>query len=155
MNIIIALLSLIALFEALRFASLHRKISQKRFFTQKCEGVEKMMWDLKFKVFKTKEIREDVRKEYSYMKSRVDTLENQIKNWPPEKDEEERKRLEDNRVLAERDAQRLENQMKELDEEVNGAKPTIEDPNGRIGIMEQIDSLAELQGMLKDYIKGL
>ena len=43
--------------------------------------------------------------------------------------------------------------MLQLDNEVSGAKPTNENPEGVMGINQQIDSYMELKGMLKDWIK--
>mgnify|MGYP001574832216 CR=1 FL=1 len=111
-----------------------------------------MIWDLEFKVFKTREIREDVRREYDQSKSRLSILEEQITNWPKDKDEGDRKRLEDQVVLLKRDVERFEAQMKQLDLEVNGAKPSMEYPDGVQGINHQIDSLQELKGMLKEWL---
>ena len=154
--IAVSLLAVIAIVEVHRsYTGLNRTTSRKSHFKRKLEGTKAMIWDLQFKVFKTREIREDIRQEYDQMKSRIDALDTQIKNWPSDQPEAERKAKEDQKVLAERDAERFLLQMKMLDEEVEGAKPTAENPDGKVGIVNQIDSLRELEGMLKDYIKEL
>lgn len=154
-NMITALLSIIALSEVTRLVLTHKTTSKKAHFKQKLDGTQKMIWDLEFKAHKTREIREDIRKEYDFMLSRIATLETTIATWPKDKDEGERKRLEDQKVLAERDAERFKAQLKNLDVEIEGSKKCNEYPDGATGIVQQVDSLVELQGMLKNYIKSL
>ena len=154
-NIIISLLTIIAVSEVTRLILTHKKTGKKAYFKQRLEGTERLIWDLEFKAFKTREIREDVRKEYSDMKARIHSLDEQIKNWPKEKDEAERKRAEDQKVLAERDAQRFETQMEQLDIEVEGTRPTDKYPDGVTGIVQQIGSLKEVQTMIKDWMKSI
>jgi len=110
---------------------------------------------LGFKIFKTREIREDVRKEYDNSKNRLVIIEEEIKNWPQEKDQGDKARLEDKVVLLKRDVERFEAQLKALDLEINGSKPTSEYPDGVQGINHQIDSLQELKIMVKEWIKSL
>lgn len=112
-----------------------------------------MIWDLSFKTFKTREIREDVRREYDQQKARLSIISEEIKNWPSDKSEEDKKKLEDKVVLIERDIARYEQQLKQLDLECEGSKPTNEYPDGVQGISHQIDSLQELRQMLKEWIK--
>lgn len=147
------LLAIIALCEITRLVLTHKKSSKRKHFQQKLEGVQKMIWDLEFKSFKTREIREDIRKEYDTAKSRIDSFIKQIETWTG--DEAERKGVEDKKVRCERDVIRFEAQMKQLDEEVNGAKPSAENHDGVNGIVQQIDSLRELVEMLKDHIKSI
>ena len=149
------LLGIIALAEVMRLAMVYRPGSKSQHFKQKLEGVTKMIWDLEFKSFKTREIREDVRKEYDQSKARLLALEEQIAAWPVDKDEGDRKRLEDRVVLQKRDIERFEAQMKQLDLEVSGSKPTVDYPDGVQGVNNQIDSLQELKGMLKEWLRGL
>jgi len=114
-----------------------------------------MIWDLEFKVYKTREIREDIRQEYDFMQSRIETFTTQINSWPKDGNVDERKRVEDQKVLAERDRDRLLAQIKQLDLEIEGAKPSAENPAGHDGIAMQIDSLRELADMLRGWLKTL
>lgn len=152
---IVALLAGILSLEGYRMYLAIRPTSRKKHMQDRLRGTRNMIWDLQFKVFKTREIREEIRQEYDQMKSRIATLDERIKNWPKDKDEGDRKRLEDDKVRVERDAGRFLKQMQGLDLEVEGSKPTQELPDGHQGITDQIDSLRELEGMLKDYIRGL
>src|SRR3990167_2591322 len=99
------LLGIIALAEVMRLVVVYRPGSKNQHFKQKLEGVTKMIWDLEFKSFKTREIREDVRREYDASKARLSAIEEQIAAWPADKDEGDRKRLEDKVVLQKRDVE--------------------------------------------------
>src|SRR3990167_2785446 len=148
---IIALLSIIAISEILRLVLTHKPLGKKSYFKQKRKGVLNLILDLEFKRFKTQEIREDIRREYDNKKSRLSVLEERIKVGPQKgEDIGEFKRLEDTKVILERDIGRYEGQMKQLDLEVAGSNPTAEYPDGVQGINQQIDNLRELSEMLKD-----
>lgn len=149
------LLGIIAVSEITRLLMTHWPQSKKSHFKGKLDATTKMVYDLEFKKFKTQEIREDVRREYDAMKARIDTLDAQIKGWPKDRSIDERKRLEDDKVRAERDVARFEQQMVGLDAEIDGIKPSKDYPDGVAGISHQIDSLRELQSMLKSWIKSL
>lgn len=149
------LLGLIVVLEATRLYLTHRAVTQKNHFKQKLDGVGKMIWDLDFKKYKTREIREDIRKLYDNAKSRKYGLEEQIKNWPADKDAGDKARLEDEVVRLTKDIERNEAQLKDLDMQVEGAKPSPQYPDGVSGINDQIDSLMELKQMLKDWTKTL
>lgn len=130
---------------------------KKKYFKKKLEGVVKMIWDLEFKKFKTLEIREDVRMEYDQIKNKLVMLEEQIaaQKANPTLSKDEIARLDDNKVLLERDLERYLNQIKGMDLDVAGSAATAEMPEGHQGINQQLDSLYELKGMVKEYIKTL
>ena len=130
---------------------------QKDYFKKKLDSVQCMIWDLEFKREKTKMIREEVRVEYDTTKARLEVIDTQIKSQKekPTIKEGDIKRLEDDKILIERDLKRYESQMAQLDLDVDGSKPTNELPDGAIGINHQLDSLRELKGMIKDYIKKI
>jgi predicted nucleic acid-binding Zn-ribbon protein len=148
-NILLGVIALVSLY---RLHLVTRKDTVKAHFKAKRDGTQKMAWDLKFKVFKTKEIREDIRKEYDYMKSRIAALDDKI---AAEKNKDEKANLKDVKTRAENDLERLEGQINNLDIEISGAKPTNEMPNGHIGLNEQIESVEELVSMIDEYRKGL
>lgn len=116
-----------------------------------------MIEDLLFKRFKTREIREDIRQEYDNQKSKLSLLESQIKaeEAKPTMEKGDFARLGDEKVLLERDIERYLQQMKALDLEIQGSKPTAEFHDGVQGINDQLDALRELAEMLKEYIKNL
>jgi len=155
MELIIILVAIVAVTELLRLVMNYWPVSKKQHFKHKLEGVGKMIWDLEFKMYKTREIREDVRREYDQQKARLSILEEQIKNWSKDKDEGDRKKLEDQVLLIQRDINRFEQQLKQLDLECEGSKPTNEYPDGVQGISHQIDSLQELKVMIKEWLKNV
>ena len=130
---------------------------QKRHFRKKLDGVQAMIWDLLFKRAKTQSIREDIRVEFDNLKSKLSTLETQIETQKktPTMEAGDIARLDDQKVLLDKDIERLLAQMKGLDLEVSGSKATNEYPDGVQGINQQIDALRELQIMLKSYLKEL
>jgi len=116
-----------------------------------------MIWDSQFKRFKTLEIREDVRQEYDKSKARLEITETQVKSQKENSTMEagDVAKLEDQIVMVKRDIERYESQLKAMDLDVFGSKPTNEFPDGISGINDQLDSLRELQIMIKEYIKSL
>lgn len=130
---------------------------QKQYFKKKLQGVQNMIWDLEFKRFKTKEIREEIRQEYDDLRAKLNILDAQIlseKNKPT-MEKGEIARLDDKKVLIKRDIERLEGQMKGLDLEIEGSKPCEEYKDGVQGVNDQLDALRELVGMLEAYIRML
>jgi len=150
--LITILLIVITIVEVYRVFALNSGNSKKSHYKNKLKGTTKMRWDLEFKVNKTEQIREEVRKEYDYMKSRIDTIEQSAKN---EKDEAQKDNILDKKIVAEKDAERLLNQIKALDVEINGTTPNEQYRDGVTGIVDQIATFRELEGMLRKYIKTL
>ena len=153
--LIVGLVAVIAGCEVYRTYLGKHKPSIKDHFKRRLQGTRETIYDLQFKVFKTREIREEIRQEYDMMKSRVESLTKQIAEWPKDAPEGDRKRLEDDKVRAEQSVNRFLAQMKELDLEVEGSKKTNEYPDGVTGVTQNIDSLRELETMIVDYIKTL
>lgn len=148
---ILAILAAILIVELLRLALPYRRQNRKGHFTNKLEGATKMIWDLEFKLFKSREIREDIRREYDAAQSKLHSTTKQLEVAKPE----EKPRLEDHKSILERDVQRYQAQMNQLDLEMEGSRPTNEHPDGVTGISQQIDSFKELEKMLQDFIKTL
>lgn len=153
---VILLLSIIACSEILRLVLTHRPLTNRRYFRNKLDGVEKLILDLEFAKFKTSEVREDIRREYDSMKSRLDELDIRIKaGKKPDEDQGEFNRLDDQKVLFTRDIGRLEEQLKRLDLEIHGSKKTSEYPDGATGITQKIEELRGLAQILKIWIKSI
>ena len=140
------LLGLITTIQLYRAWMVFSPTSKKKHFSDKLKGTQRLRWDLEFKVAKTMQIREDIRKEYDFMNSRIATLEMQLKGNPNDKD-----KLEDQKTVAEKDRDRLLNQIKALDLEANGCTKSKEYPDGYTGIKQQIESMREVEGMLKNH----
>ena len=150
-NILSVSIIIIALAQLWRVWQLVRPESKKRHFELKLKGTEKMIWDLEFKVHKTQEVREDIRKEYDFMNSRIEGFTRQLETAK----DEDKPTIEDNITRAPPDRDRLKAQIEQIDVEINGSKKCQQYPDGATGIKHQIDSLRELTTMLKSWIKTL
>ena len=125
---------------------------QKQHFKAKLVGVQRMIWDLEFKRFKTREIREEIRQLYDNKKATLSVIEERLKS--DEKDEDAPKWKDEVEKLNV-ELKRYEDQMKGLDLEVDGSVKTNELPDGYEGISQTLESLRELQQMIKNYINEL
>jgi len=126
------------------------KSKEYKYFDKKLVGVQYAIWDNEFKRFKTLEIREEIRKEYDNLKSLVLATKDKMNKQGVKKEEVEK--MKDIIDKQEVDITRYQEQVKGLDKEVHGAKPTAEEPNGADGIDQTIDSLYELKDMIRDYM---
>lgn len=147
------LLLIIAFCELFRLFSLLKPQNNKDYYKSRRDKVQRDIWELEFKTFQTRQIREDVRKERDRLLSVAATLDEQIKKFPKDGNVDERKRLEDEQVRKERDIERMTEQMKRLDIEINGEKPNVDNPHGGIGLTGQIESLEEVKKMFEDYLE--
>lgn len=125
--------------------------TKKRFFKNKVKEVNKYIWDLEFKIEKSRQVREGIRLDRDKAVETVIQLETQLKNTTDSKLKES---LEAQKKHNEENIPRYEAQMKMIDAEINGGQPTEENPAG-IGIIERIKSFIELREMYKDYAKKL
>lgn len=121
-----------------------------KYFKKKLRGIECMIADLEFKREKTLMIREEVRREYDNLKQKRDLIQTK-----PTSSEADIKTIEDQIVLITRDIDRYEEQMKGMDLDVYGSKPTADYPNGIEGVEHQLNSLQELKFMVINYIKRI
>lgn len=148
---------------------------QRKYFQHKLDGAEKMTWDNEFKMEKTLMIREEVRREYDGVRSKLQIIEEKVKTFPfseqkkditpdekVKQDAEDYKKwtpeqqaLYDEKVILTRDRDRYEAQMKKMDVDVYGSKKTNEYPDGIEGIVQTIESLRELKTMIIEYMKKI
>ena len=128
-----------------------------RYFARKLWGVEKMILDHEFKRYKLFELKEEERLEYDQVRNRLSVLETQIKaeDEKPTLTIDERARVDDQKVLFERDINKRKEEMDRLTIEVNGSKPTNEIPDGFQGVEQYLENLHELTGMIKQYLRIL
>lgn len=124
-----------------------------RYFNRKSNGVNKMIADLEFKRYKTMEIREEVRQAYDQTQHRLDILKQQIKKEEEAKNKEQAEHLDVDVKKVEKDAERYQAQMKQMDLDVVGSRPTSEMPEGYEGINQQLEHLRELGAMIRSYMK--
>lgn len=151
MNIlIVVLLLVISACEILRVYTAYRPQSKKRQFEEKIKQVQATIWDLQFKLHKTAEIREDVRKEYDQAQAQLHSLKER-KDESKEAKAQTQKEIE----FYEGAANRFKAQLENLDIEMHGLTATPENPEGYTGIQQQIESYEELKAMLSNYVRRL
>lgn len=131
---------------------------KKKFFKAKIEEVTKTIWELEFKIAKSRQIREGVRQDRDRAVENKGHVVERLKN---EKDKEKIKELEEQVKLNEENIKRYEAQMKMIDDQIQGSdqqNPSDEYPDGVpavVGILEKIKSFTELRIMYQEYLKQL
>lgn len=120
-----------------------------RFFKKKVEDVQCAMWELEFKIAKSRQVREGIRMDRDRSIENTKMLEGRI---AIEKNEEEKKKQEEQLVVFQENTKRYEAQMKMIDDQITGIKAEGNNP-GQQGLLETLASYAELKNMYKSYIK--
>lgn len=133
---------------------------EKKYFKKKLIAIQRLIWDLEFKRFKLGLEREERRTNYDNLRSKLANLEEQMKteDAKPADDKtklnkDERARLDDKKVILDRDIEREKKSLDEIDIEVQGSRPTNEYPDGITGINKQIEAFHELKVIVKEYLK--
>jgi hypothetical protein len=139
-----------------------KKDWRKKYFLSKIKGVDHMILDLEFKRFKTQEVREEIRDTYDAKKAQILAIEERQKLEGAKTKDDKTKmsegdfnRLADDITRLEIDRDRYLAQIKDIDLQLNGAKPSPENPDGAQGMEDQLEALRELKDMLRDYMKLL
>jgi hypothetical protein len=131
---------------------------KQRFFKAKIEEVTKTIWELEFKIAKSRQIREGIRQDRDRAVENKGHVAERLKN---EKDKDKIKELEEEVVKNEENVKRYEAQMKMIDDQIQGSdqkNPSDEYPDGVpavVGILEKIKSFTELRTMYKEYLKQI
>ena len=118
---------------------------KKRLFKRKIKHVKLAIWELEFKLFKVREMREERRKQYDRS---VETLDALTKQLEKENKEETKKTLELKKEEQTLYQTQVKGQIDTLDMEITGSKE-----HGVQGVIEQIEAARELEKMYKDYIR--
>ena len=129
-----------------------------RFFVGKISNVEKSIWELDFKISKSRQVREGVRQDRDRA---VENKNHAQINVDKETDKDKKAELEQQVALNEDNIKRYEAQMKMIDDQIQGVAkqdPSEEYPDGIpavVGILETIASLSELKLMYKEFLKQI
>lgn len=131
--------------------------SKQRYFDKKLKAIKFMVMDLEFKRYKVADQREQSRQQYDDLRGRMANLDDQIKKETetPTLDKDERARLDDQKVVFERDIQRLKENMDGFDLEIHGTGASSQYPDGVQGINQQIGVLRDLAELIVEYKKTL
>lgn len=136
--------------------ALTKRGKQKAYFQKKLKAVQCHLWDVEFSRWKKMATREEVRRDYDGLRAKLEVLSTRItaEREPGKLKEtnlDEFKRLEDDKVILERDIERKLGQLKGLDLEIHGSQPTPEHPDGVAGIQHELDALREFQVLVRQY----
>ena len=123
-----------------------------RFFKKKAQDVQYTIWDLDFKIAKSREVREGVRQDRDRAIEGINQIDNVLPSITIKPEEKES--LEKDKATLQENVTRYEAQMKMIDDQINGGVPSEDNPAG-IGIMERIKSLTELREMIKQYMRRI
>ncbi len=135
------LLSILVLFAAFYTVKALRPATKKEFFKAKLKAKTREVWDLEFKVEQTALMRESIRQDRDKLLDTQAKLAEAVAKTPNDK------KLEAELAEITDTIGRYEKQMKMLDDQINGAAPSEQNPMGEIGINEQLASLAEIRKM--------
>lgn len=124
--------------------------SKYRYFRRKVTDVTHSMWELEFKIAKSRQVREGIRQDRDRAVESVHQITEALKTAK----KEDKEKYEADKVAHEENTKRYEAQMKMIDDEINGGTPTEGNPSG-IGIMERLKSYAELRNMYVEYAKSV
>lgn len=116
--------------------------AKKRLFKQKVNDVTNSIFELEFKIYKSRQLREESRILRDRAVEQVGQIEARLKGA----DKKEKPELEKELAAHQQNKTAYEGQMKMIDEQVHGAE-------GTPGLMDTLKGLAELRQMYKDYIK--
>ena len=122
-----------------------------RFFYKKIKDVTAAIWEMEFKINKSRQVREGVREDRDRAVENVKSLEAQIPNV---EDKDMKKKMEADMATHADNVKRYEAQMKMIDDQIAGVPAKGEDP-GQQGLMETVASYAELKQMYKSYLKTI
>jgi hypothetical protein len=122
-------------------------LTKKKFFAEKVEKVSYAIWDLEFKLTKSRSVREGVRQD---RERTVQAMENVNKLLTEAKDKPTKKKYQEEYDALNNNKVRYESQMDMIDKQINGFQGD-EKHEPIIGVLEEIASLTELREMYKDY----
>lgn len=122
-----------------------------RVFARKAKDVDVAIWEQDFKIAKSRQIREGIRQDRERTLEAVNRISAAV---DAEQDPEKKKALEAERASHADNATRYEAQMRMIDNQINGVPAQGENP-GENGILETIQSLAELRAMYQQYMKDI
>lgn len=117
-----------------------------RLFTKKIQGVEVAIAEADFKIAKSRQLREEIRRDRDRSVEAMQQISVALKNDKVENKEA----LEKDGVATEGNIRRYEAQMKMIDDQISGVPANGENP-GEAGIVDTLKSYVELKKMFIDY----
>jgi len=124
---------------------------KKRFFKQKIYSVQAAIWEVEFKISKSRMVREGVRLDRDRAKEALNQMEAAIN---AAKTDEEKKNIEAQKAQMQENVIRYEKQMKMVDDQINGAAgDDTHEPV--VGLIEQLKSYIELKLMYEQHLETI
>ena len=124
--------------------------TKKGHFKKQIKRATEALWTLEFRLFEAREMREERRRQRDRSQEDLNVLDNRL---PQDMPQEEKDSLLAKRKEMQEYHEYITDQLKALDIEIEGLKPSEKDPQGYQGILDQIDALRGRIEMYKDYIK--
>lgn len=130
---------------------------KKKYFKNSIKVALRNIWGLEFRRFKALELREEIRGAYDTTKAKLLAVEGDIAKQKvnPTMEEGEIKKLDDKKVLIEKEIAGYETQLKNIDIMIYGSKQTAEMPEGFVGLNQELDLNRESIESIKKYLKNI
>lgn len=110
--------------------------------------IEIQIWEHEFKKFKALGVREGIRRQYDQGNDALSRLKAQAEGLK-EVPEELKANLENTEKLV----NQFKGQIDELDLRMNGALPSEAEPEGVVGMNQQLEALVQLREYVKAFVK--
>lgn len=129
-----------------------------RFFYKKVNDVQYSIWDMEFKIIKSREVREGVRQDRDRAIENIQMIEAALNN--PNITEEYKAKAESDKAVYTDNVSRYEKQMKMIDDQIRGVKatPATETDEGNPGIQgitETVEAYIELRNNYKKVLTSI
>lgn len=121
---------------------------KKKYFQTMLAEMQKVIWDLEFKKFKTMQVRENNRRQYDRASDALQRVTVESNAKP------ENKELLAQKENIERSVTNIKAEIDTMDQMISGAEPSEINPEGVEGITQKLDSFVELKGYLQRFIKN-
>jgi predicted translin family RNA/ssDNA-binding protein len=130
---------------------------RKKHIKDRITALKRGLWDLELEKFTALNLREDTRQEYDQAKSRLSLLQAKIdsEKTSPTMEKGDIARLDDDKVRAEKEVERLQNKLRDFDIYIQGSKPCEAYREGVQGLNDKIDSARSMIAMAANYHKQL
>lgn len=116
---------------------------KKQFFNKMLADIQKLIWNQEFKRFKALAVREQLRREYDQATDALNRINAQPDNEQAKKD----------KPMVEQKVNQLKGQIDDMDMRLNGVVPNENNPEGLIGITQELESSIEMREYIKAFVK--
>lgn len=122
-----------------------------RYFARKVVAVQNSIWEVDFKIAKSRQIREGVRQDRDRA---VEAAQQITAAIAAAVDDAQKAELEKQHEAQLENKRRYEAQIKMIDDQINGVPASGENP-GQEGLMDTLKAYAELREMYKSFLNSI